>query len=95
MGILYLYQMKIAYELLALQLDPNRRAGVGRWMMDGGVEEEDGGTEEGRRKLGRGGRREAERTKEQRKEGVSESRSEEGRESALRTGRGIRAVEFP
>ena len=42
--------MKIAYELLALQPDPNRRDGEGRWMMDGGVEVKEDGNEAGRRK---------------------------------------------
>ena len=40
----------MTYELLALQLDPNRRHGERIWRMDGGVEEKEGGTEAGRRK---------------------------------------------
>ena len=32
------FKMKVTYELLALQLDPNRRDGEGRWRMNGGVE---------------------------------------------------------
>ena len=42
--------MKMTYELLALQLDPNRRDGERRWRMDGGVEEKEGGSKAGRRK---------------------------------------------
>ena len=45
--------MKMAYELLALQLDPNRRDGEGRRRMDGGVEENEAGSETARRKRGR------------------------------------------
>ena len=43
-------QNKLTYELIALQLDPNRRNGESRWTMDGGVEEKEGGSEAGRRK---------------------------------------------
>ena len=49
-GILHLNQMTMTYELLALQLDPNRRDGEGRWRMGGGVEEKEGGSEVGQRK---------------------------------------------
>ena len=49
-GILHLNKTKMAYELLALQLDPNRRDREGTWRMDGGVEEKEGGSEAGRRK---------------------------------------------
>ena len=42
--------MKMPYELLPLQLDPNHRDREGRQTMDGGVEEKDGGSEAGRKK---------------------------------------------
>ena len=38
-GHLALSSNEITYELLALQLDPNREDGEGRWKMDGEVEE--------------------------------------------------------
>ena len=60
-------KMKKTYELLAIQLDPNRQDGEGRWRMDGGVEEE------GRSEVGQEEGTEAERTKEERKEGGSEA----------------------
>ena len=40
----------MTYELLVLQLDPNRRDGEGTWRMDGRVAEKEGGSEAGRRK---------------------------------------------
>ena len=49
-GILYLNNIKMTYELLVLQLDPNRRDGEGTWRMDGRVAEKEGGSEAGRRK---------------------------------------------
>ena len=39
MGILHLNHMKMACQLLALQLDPNRRDEERTWRMDGGVKE--------------------------------------------------------
>ena len=50
MGILYLNQMKMTYELHALQFDPNLRDGEGTRKMDDGMEEKEGGSEAGRRK---------------------------------------------
>ena len=44
------FKMKVTYELLALQLDPNRRDGERRWRRGGGVEEKEGGSEVGQRK---------------------------------------------
>ena len=41
-GHLALSSNEITYELLALQLDPNREDGEGRWKMDGEVEEKGG-----------------------------------------------------
>ena len=38
-GYLVLKSNNMTYELLALQLDPNREDGEGRWKMDGEVEE--------------------------------------------------------
>ena len=65
-----LNQMKLTYELLALQLDPNRRDGKGTWRMDGGVAARQGrGTEA----AGEEGGSEADRTKEERKEGGSQA----------------------
>ena len=56
------FKMKVTYELLALQLDPNRRDGEGRWRMNGGVEARQGGGseagEEGGSEARRKGRRE-------------------------------------
>ena len=40
----------VTYELLVLQLGPNRRDGEGTWRMDGRVEEKQRGSEAGRRK---------------------------------------------
>ena len=49
-GHLLLNQTKTTYERLALKLHPNRRDREGRWRMDGGVEEKEGGSEAGRGK---------------------------------------------
>ena len=49
-GHVILEPNEITYKPLALQLDPNHRDGEGRWKMDGGVEEKEGGNEAGQRK---------------------------------------------
>ena len=85
-GTLYLNQMNITYELLALQLDTNRRDGEKmedrRW---GGREGEWKG---GRNEEVRQGRKEESR-QEERKEGGTEAGRRKGQPSD-----GIRAVEF-
>ena len=61
--------MEITYEPRALQLDPNRRDGGGRWRMGSGVEEKVEARQVGGSEAGEEEGSEAERTKEERKDG--------------------------
>ena len=61
MRISYLNQIIMTYELLVLELDPNRRDGEGAWRMDDRVEEKEGGSETGEEGGSEAGRRKEER----------------------------------